>query len=513
MQTEGLTPHKSKEDLSSLDDSLGRDVEALQQLEKGPRPGLPQTQAQIGYVEFNGPGDPDNPKNWSAKRRWAITSSMGFLVFTVTFASSVFSVNIDVVREKFDVSIVTATLGVSLFVLGFVFGPVIFGPMSEVLGRRVPLLLGFLMFAIFQIPVAVAQNMATICVGRFISGFFAASPLSVVGGALADLWDPIPRAYAICIFAAGGFAGPVAGPIAGGFITASPQLGWRWTSWITLIIAGFFGIIGFFVIPETSPARILQLRAARLRKETGNPESRSKADDEQFTLDTILSVYLVRPFKMFIEEPILSLVTAYMSFLYGIVYLLFEAYPISFMVERGWRLQISSLPFTAFIFGILLGAGIIAYSTATNFTRSYNLHGRCIPEERLPPMIVGAIALPIGLFWFAWTSNPHIIWVPQVLSTALIGLGCMVPFWQGMSYLIDCYGFYSNSAIAVNTFIRSIFGAFFPLFTHVMYTRLGVAWATTILAILCTVFAPVPIFFYIYGARIREKSKWAPTEM
>lgn len=196
--------------------------------------------------------------------------------------------------------------------------------MSEVLGRRIPLFAGYALFAIFQIPVALAQNVATICVGRFLGGFFAAAPLSVVGGALADLWDPIPRSYAICIFAAGGFAGPVAGPIAGGFITES-SLGWRWTSWITLIMAGVFGAVGILVIPETSPARILQLRAAKLRKETGNSEYHAAADANKLTMDRVLRVYLIRPFQMFLQEPILALMTAYMSFLYGIVYLLFEA--------------------------------------------------------------------------------------------------------------------------------------------------------------------------------------------
>jgi DHA1 family multidrug resistance protein-like MFS transporter len=275
-------------------------------------------------VEFDGPNDAGNPKNWTAKRRWAITISMGLLVFTVTFASSIFSVNIRTVQELYNVELVTATLGVALFVLGFVFGPIAFGPMSEVLGRKIPLFFGFALFAIFQIPVALAQNITTICVGRFLGGFFASAPLAVVGGALADLWDPIPRSYAICVFAAGGFAGPVAGPIAGGFITQS-HLGWRWTSWITLIMAGFLGTVGFFVIPETSGARILQLRAAKLRKETGNPQYYSKADENKLTLNNVVNVYLLRPFVMFLQEPILALITAYMSFLYGIVYLLFEA--------------------------------------------------------------------------------------------------------------------------------------------------------------------------------------------
>lgn len=109
------------------------------------------------------------------------------------------------------------------------------------------------------------------------------------------------------------------------------------------------------------------------------------------------------------------------------------------------------------------------------------------------------------------TSNPHITWVPQVLATALLGMGMLTCFWQGINYIIDCYGFYSNSAIAINTFVRSIAGAGFPLFAQAMYHNLGVPWATSLLGFLCLVFCPVPVLFYIYGARIRQKSKFVPT--
>lgn len=77
-------------------------------------------------VEFDGPNDPANPKNWSVNQRRAITISMSLLVFNVTFASSIFSVNIEVVRQKFDVSVVVATLGVALFVLVWYFPNYIF---------------------------------------------------------------------------------------------------------------------------------------------------------------------------------------------------------------------------------------------------------------------------------------------------------------------------------------------------------------------------------------------------
>ena len=91
--------------------------DGLPDLEKGLRDDGPSTPDGNFFVEFDGPNDPDNPKSWTPKRRWAITISMGLMVFTVTFASSIFSVNISVVQEKFDVELVTATLGVALFVL------------------------------------------------------------------------------------------------------------------------------------------------------------------------------------------------------------------------------------------------------------------------------------------------------------------------------------------------------------------------------------------------------------
>jgi MFS transporter, DHA1 family, multidrug resistance protein len=310
-------------------------------------------------------------------------------------------VAIEPVAKEYHVSYVTSTLGVSLFLLGFVFGPVFFGPASEVFGRRLPLFIGYISFAIFQIPVAVAQNVETIMLGRFFSGFSAAAPLAVVGGAMADIWGPVERAYGICVFAASAFSGPVAGPIIGGFVTQS-HLGWRWTAWLTLIMAALFGCIGIVLIPETSAARILQYKAQRLRYETRNWALHAKADESRVDFHSIMTIYLIRPFVMFVQEPILSLITAYMSVLYGIIYLLFESYPIAFQEERGWNPGVGSLPFAAFIVGIVMGTATMAYSARTNFSRAFKKHGKVIPEERLPPMIVGAAVLPVGFFMFAW---------------------------------------------------------------------------------------------------------------
>lgn len=82
---------------------------------------------------------------------------------------------------------------------------------QELIGRKTPLFIGIFVFAIFQIPVAVAQNVETIMICRFLSGFFGSAPLAIVGGAFVDFWGPVDRGVAICLFSAATFLGPVVG--------------------------------------------------------------------------------------------------------------------------------------------------------------------------------------------------------------------------------------------------------------------------------------------------------------
>ncbi|KAF2763320.1 MFS general substrate transporter [Pseudovirgaria hyperparasitica] len=462
-------------------------------------------------VDWDGPDDPGNPQNWPAAKRWAITCMLGLTTFVITFASSVFSSATEATAMQFGVSMEVMTLGTSLFVLGFAFGPIIWGPLSELYGRKYPLYFGIFVFAIFQIPVAVAQNLQTIFICRFFGGLFGSAPLAIIGGTLADMFPPVERGIAICIFAGATFIGPVAGPIVGGFVTMS-HLGWRWTEYITAIMGFFFGALGFVLVPETYAAVILQQRAKKRRFETRNWALHAKLDESPVNPKEIVQKYLLRPFAMLIMEPILFLVTLYMAFVYGILYLLFSAYPIAFQEQRGWNLGVGALPFLSITVGVIIGSLIITYITKTRFARKLEENnGQVVPEERLIPMMIGGAFFPAGLFWFAWTSNPNILWVPQVMSGALIGAGILMIFMQGLNYIIDCYVVNANSAIAANTFLRSFFGAGFPLFATAMYHTLGVDWATSLLGFLAVALFPVPILFYVYGARIRQTSSYSPT--
>jgi len=87
------------------------------------------------------------------------------------------------------------------------------GPTSEFLGRWLPFFGAYIVFCIFQIPVAVAQNLETVILFRFLSGLFGTAPLAVTAGVMADIWDPIDCGAGIVIFGLATFVGPAAGKL------------------------------------------------------------------------------------------------------------------------------------------------------------------------------------------------------------------------------------------------------------------------------------------------------------
>ncbi|KAJ9233003.1 hypothetical protein DTO207G8_6343 [Paecilomyces variotii] len=449
---------------------------------------------------WDGPDDPTHPRNWPTVRKWIITVITSLMTFSVTFASSVFSTAETPTAEKFHVSHEVMVLGLSLFVLGYSFGPLLWGPLSEVCGRKFPLMLGVIVFCIFQIPVAVAQNVQTVIVCRFIGGIFACAPLAIVGASLSDIWDPVQRGIAACIYSGATFSGPVLGPIVGGFLVNS-HLGWRWTAWITLIQGVFFWVLGMLCVPETHAPTLLRRKLEAVQKVADESARRGSIrrmispgvnpQQNKITLRIFVTKYLTRPLVMLVSEPILLLTTLYMSLVYGTLYLFFEAYPISFQEQRGWNPGVGALPFLGITVGVVFGNITIAATTLFRFKRKYLEGGNKVaPEERLIPMMIGAVVLPPGLFWFAWTSNPHITWVPQVIAGVPIGMGIQIIYTMGFNYILDAYTPYAASAVSANTFIRSMAAAGFPLFATPMYHKLGISWATSLLAFFSLLLMP-----------------------
>ncbi|KAK4048783.1 hypothetical protein OIV83_004549 [Microbotryomycetes sp. JL201] len=456
--------------------------------------------------------DPENPQNWSHARKWPLTVFCASLTVNVTFASSAPSQGVKDIAQEFGVGLVPANLVTSMFLLGFVCGPMVWAPLSEMFGRRSLFMVAFFGFALFQIPCALAPNFGGLIVCRFIAGLFGASPLTNAGGVVADMWDAVGRGPAMSLFSASVFMGPVLGPIVGGFVSES-FLGWRWTFWLV----GIWGLTTWTLIclflPETYHPKLLANKAQRLRKQDPEKNSQLYADLERanFTPKTVFTRTLLRPWIMLASEPTLLLVTIYLAIVYSLLYATLSAFPIIWEDMRGSTQGRGGLIFIGVGIGTSLGALI-----NVNLQRHYRTlvpkwHGHPPPEERLYGAMCAGPILVTGLMWLGWTGNyPSIHWAVPAGAAIIIGMSFTLVFISLLSYVIEVYLMYSASALAANPIVRSALAASFPLFMHAMYKKLGVNWATTLIAMIALLIAPSPFIFYRYGARIRGASRFAP---
>lgn len=308
------------------------------------------------------------------------------------------------------------------------------------------------------------------------------------------------------------FTGPLLAPFIGGFIVES-YLGWRWTEWLVAIMGAASFIGNLFFLEETYPPIILVEKAAELRRRTKNWGIHAKQDEIELDFRELITKNFSRPMRLLFTEPIVLLLSIYMSFIYGLLYLFLTAYPIVFQEIHGMSGGIGGLPYFGMIAGMLC-AGIYIVLTNPSYNRKLAANNDVpIPEWRLPPVMIGGVAFAIGLFWFGWSGyRADIHWIAPTLSGLMTGFGLLCIFLQSLNYLVDAYLMFAASAIAANTFLRSLAGAGFPLFSQYMFKALGVNWAGTLLGCVALVLVPIPVCFYIYGRKIREHSSFAPTK-
>lgn len=349
--------------------------------------------------------------------------------------------------------------------------------------------------------------MATLLILRFFAGTFAASPLVNSGGTIVDLFPPAQRGLALTVYCVAPFLGPVLGPVMGGFI--SENVGWRWVQGVCTIFIGIVGILGVISIPETYGPVLLQQRASRLSKADGKvyisvlEKSQGKKKPSE-----VFQRALFRPWVFLFLEPIVLIASVYMAIIYGTVYMFMGAMPIVYNEDRGWSEGIGGLSFLGIAVGIVFG---LIYAIWDNNTRYMKLvlAKSTTAESRLPPAIVGAVALPIGMFAFAWTNYPSMHWSVAIILSTPFGFGCVLVLLPIMNYLIDSYTIYAASVLAAAAIFRSVIGAVFPLCTTQMYHNLGIHWASSIPAFMTLVCMPFPLVMYRYGMQVRMKCKYS----
>jgi MFS transporter, DHA1 family, multidrug resistance protein len=251
---------------------------------------------------------------------------------------------------------------------------------------------------IFTISSAASKDIQTLIICRFFSGLFGASQLSVVPSVLADLYNNTDRGIAMTLYSLAVFVGPFSAPFVGGFIATS-SLGWRWTLYIPAFMAFLGTSLDLFLLRETYAPHLLLKKAAEIRRQSHNWGIHARQEEVELNFHKLIRSNFSRPLHMLVTEPIVFLISLYMSYIYGIVYSLLEAYPYVFEGIHGMSPGVGGLTSIGLIVGQLLACALLLSRHSTYTRRLAATHNKIIPEWRLAPAIVGAPAFTAGIFW------------------------------------------------------------------------------------------------------------------
>ena len=405
------------------------------------------------------------------------------------------------------------TVCLSMYVLGYAVGPVLLAPLSEYFGRQPIYLISWFFLFIFQMPIALAPNIGTVIVCRLIAGLAGGAPLTNTGGTISDLWERNNSGGPMAVYGLSSTFGPPMAMVVTGYIALNP--GWRMIFWVLMAITGGFWIL-LFTVPETRHTIILQRKTRRICKQMKQENLRSAESTadahagDRKGLHQIFAVTLTRPFRFLFSEPITAFSAIYNGFIYGLVYLFNEALPLVFGPGgHGFNQGAQGLSFLGMAIGPIIAFCFYPLQERYYLRKVAENDGKGVPEARMWMARLGAIFLPVSLFWFGWTSYKSVHWIVPIIGSSFFGAGIYIVILSILNYVVDSYQTYSASALAGVILVRNVVGAGFPLFATQMYKKLDYEWASSLLGFIAILLVPIPFVFFYFGKAIRLRSPWA----
>jgi multidrug resistance protein len=418
-----------------------------------------------------------------------------------------FTPGIDEIAKDLNCS-TTAVIGTTTgFVVMLGIGPLLLAPLSETFGRRVVYLTCFSIFTLLQIPTALAPNIAFLITVRSVAGFFGSVGIANGGGTISDMFVPSERAGVFGWYLLGPLLGPTLGPLFGGIIVQ--RLGWRWVFWVMTIVCFVNTLAGYFFLRESYAPEILKRKKAKYEEEASDTEGTkySYEGENERPFKQRIAQSLTRPPKIF-AQPIVATMAVYQALIFGTTYSIYTNMQPIYQDLYGFDTEKVGLLYLGPGLGFLFAVWFLVPRIDTVYkSLTAKNNGKAKPEFRLPLANIGAVFIPVSLFWFAWTVEKHAHWFASISGTFFYGIGQVMILNCTQNYFIDSFEQYAASAIAAGAVFRSLVGGIIPLGAPALFEKLGYGWGISVFAFVSLLLAPAPLMFYVFGERIRERFK------
>ncbi|OJJ79575.1 uncharacterized protein ASPGLDRAFT_77456 [Aspergillus glaucus CBS 516.65] len=410
---------------------------------------------------------------------------------------------------EWGISSVVYNLAITIFCVGFGLAPMVLAPFSEINGRRPIFVISGIIFVACTIACGGTHSFAGLVIGRLFQGVGASTFSTMVGGVISDFYHAEDRNTPMALFSAAALFGTALAPLLSSIIVYHTT--WRWIYYSHTIVSGAFVILIFFFFSETRGSLeagghhgvIIPGSGACEGDNTKRIRWKVKSDEQRVSLVQMISISCYRPFHMLFTEPVVFFFSLWAAFSWAVLYLQFSSVPLVFKTNHNFNTEESGAVFTSICIGIILITIISIYQ------ERITEHFMKLPksaERRLYFSCIESILLPIGLFWFGWTSYSSIPWIVPTLGVGCAAMGIFSVYLAVFNYLADTYHRYASSAIAAQSCCRNLLGGVFPLVANAMFTNMGYPAASSLLG---AFLALVPWLLAFFGPKIRAKSKLA----
>ncbi|EQB56530.1 hypothetical protein CGLO_03454 [Colletotrichum gloeosporioides Cg-14] len=479
-------------------------------------------------------GKYQSPFAWTLKKKITVLFGTFIASTLAAYSAGGYAMASEPLTQKWDISNTEFNVGITLFVLGFGFAPMILALISEIYGRYWVFVGSGAVFFCGTLGCAITASFPGMLVSRLIVGNGASVFATLTGGVVGDVFDKENRNTPMALYSLSIMIGTGLGPMMSGIIV--DHLHWRWIFYVQMITVGSTTLALFFFFDETRSNVVLRKKCIALNKHFEDiilhrTASSTTADrpmlqsELQPSMDTPVRVQFREhfegpeldlsiiwrsfsfPLKLLFTESVVFWFSAWVSFAWAILFMQFNSIGLAFRSTYDFNSSQVGGVYTAVIVGSILGAVITIFQDPV--FRKLMPRQMATPEGRLYSACIESLFLPIGLFWFGWSTSKDTHWIVPALAVASVTIGIFTIYLAVFNYLADIYHRYASSALAAQSMCRNLLAGVFPLFTNTMFQKLGFGPAGSLLGGIGLLLSLVPWLLCIYGEKIRGRSPFA----
>ncbi|KAF6803072.1 hypothetical protein CSOJ01_11149 [Colletotrichum sojae] len=510
-------------------DALDPEFQMVEYLRSNGIEGLAENDERIAVIDRKHP----SPFGWPLQKKITVLFGTFFASTLAAYSAGAYAMAADPLTEAWDLTSTEFNLGITLFVLGFGFAPMVLALISEVHGRYWVFVGSGAVFFLGTLGCAVTASFPGMMVSRLVTGNGASVFATLTGGVVGDVFHRENRNTPMALYSLTIMIGTGLGPMISGIIVDNLQ--WRWIFYLQMITVGTTTLAIFIFFDETRSNVVLRKKCVALNmlfegfilRRAASPKTSDQPmleEEPKTTSDFIAGPVRVVfrphadgpeldwsivwrsfsfPLKLLCTESVVFWFSAWVSFAWAILYMQFTSIGLAFRSTHGFSHSQVGGVYTAVIVGSFIGAAITILQDPV--LRRLMPQRMATPEGRLYSACLESLFLPIGLFWFGWSSSPDVHWIVPALAIASVTVGIFAIYLAVFNYLADVYRSHASSALAAQSMCRNLLAGVFPLFSNTMFLRLGYGPAGSLLGGIGLLLSLVPWLFCIFGESMRRK--------